>query len=80
MEISDGMHMQYAGTVIKFSGRGWVASPFCDRIILEKEEEEETLIFTDIETLMIVIFTTFMQIQNLKCLYGQYSFNTNMTY
>ena len=36
MEISDGMHKQYAGTVTKFAGRGWAACPFSDRIILEK--------------------------------------------
>jgi len=35
MESSDGMHKQYAGTVIKFAGRGWAACPFSDRIILE---------------------------------------------
>jgi hypothetical protein len=35
MGSSDGMHKQYAGTVIKFAGRVWAACPFSDRIILE---------------------------------------------
>jgi hypothetical protein len=35
MESSDGMHKKYAGTVIKFAGRGWATCPFSDRIILE---------------------------------------------
>jgi uncharacterized protein YutE (UPF0331/DUF86 family) len=35
MESSDGMHKQYAGTVIKFAAKGWAACPFSDRIILE---------------------------------------------
>jgi hypothetical protein len=35
MERSDGMHKQYADTVIKFAGMGWTACPISDWIILE---------------------------------------------
>jgi len=40
MESSDGMYKQYAGTVIKFAGRGWASCPFSDRIILEKRSRK----------------------------------------
>jgi hypothetical protein len=77
MQSSDGKHKQYAGTVIKFAGRGWAVCTFSDRIILETGSRNANIHrYREAQ----VIFTTFLQIQNLKCLYGQYFFNTNMTY